>query len=347
MRIGSLRLPGPRPVLPLSAPIDAGALRRCALLATALLALMPRAALAHVGPPPLPDQTWNSWSWDPLVLGSLLLTGWAYSVGVRVLWTRAGVGRGLSRWNVAAFSGGLLTLFVALISPLDGLSAALFSAHMVQHLLLILVAAPLLVAGRPLLALLWALPLRWRRRVSHAERQPTLAAFWRRLSHPAVAWLLAAVALWLWHLPLFYQAALRSNGLHAFEHVCLLATALLFWYVLIGAGGRQRCGYAAAVAYLLAMGAQSSVLGVVLAFSQPWYPAYAPSVAAWHLTLAQDQQIAGLIMWIPAGAIYLIAVLLLIVRWLTAEERAARRREQPRPLRWPADSSTSELGDAR
>lgn len=279
--------------------------------------------LSGASPALTPRQLWTAWSWEPLVLLSLAVPTALYWRGVRL-----SAGRGVKTWQIGAYAAGIAIVFIALVSPLDRLSLALFSAHMVQHLLLILVAAPLLVFGSPLLPMLWALPLSWRRRLGRGSRRPGFRGPWRTLSRPSVAWLLAAGTLWLWHLPVLYQAALHSENIHAVEHACLLVTALLFWYVLIGPGGRRRCGYAPAVAYLLAMAVQSSVLGVVLAFSQPWYPAYAASAAAWHLTPAEDQQIAGLIMWIPAGAIYLIAVLALIVRWLDADERDARRRER-------------------
>ena len=314
----------------------------------ALLALLPSVAQAHTGAPPAPGSVWSSWTFDPLVLVAVIASAWAYSVGVRVLWARAGAGRGVTYWQAAAFAGGLLAIVVALISPLDGMSAALFSAHMVQHLLLILVAAPLLVLGRPLLVLLWALPLGGRRAIGRFEHRAAPRSVWRTLSAPMVAWLLAAATLWLWHLPALYQAALRNNTIHALEHLCLLATALLFWQAMIGAGARRRCGRIAAVAYLLTMAAQCSVLGVALAFSRPWYPAYAATTAAWRISPGDDQQIAGLIMWIPAGAVYLAAVAGVLGGGLLAEERAARRREQvaARTAR-PLERVARELNEVR
>jgi putative membrane protein len=307
------------------------------MLLGAFLALLPRVAAAHTGAPPTPDSVWSSWNFDPLLLCALLLSAWAYSVGVRVVWTRAGVGHGFAIWQVGAYAAGLLALSLALISPLDGMSAALFSAHMVQHLLLILVAAPLLVLGRTLLVLMWALPLSWRRALGRFAHRAAPRAGWRLLSAPSAAWLLAAVTLWLWHVPALYQAALRNNGVHAFEHLCLLATALLFWQTIIGAGARRRCGRAAATGYLLTMAAQCSVLGVLLAFSRPWYPAYAATSSSWRVSPGDDQQIAGLIMWIPAGAIYLGAVAGVLASGLLSEERATARTQAPgtRPARKP------------
>jgi putative membrane protein len=124
-----------------------------------------------------------------------------------------------------------------------------------------------------------------------------------------------------------YQAALRSQPVHAIEHVCLLGTALLFWRAALIHRGRGHLSYAGAIAYVFSMALQSSVLGVVIACSRPWYAAYAAYTTAWGMTPAEDQQIAGLIMWIPAGAIYLLMVVLLIVRWTVAAERNAERSE--------------------
>ncbi len=270
-----------------------------------------------------------AWTWEIAVLLSLVLATGLYFCGIHRLWQRAGAGHGVRTWQAAAYAGGLATVFVALISPLDALSADLFAAHMVQHLLLILVAAPLLVVGAPLLPFLWALPESWRRRTGRLSRARGIRSTWRVLGNPPVAWMLAAGVLWLWHLPVLYQAALRDGTIHAIEHFCLLGTALLFWYVLAEQTGRRRRRYGMAIVYVLTMGLQSSILGVLIAFSQPWYPAYTATTALWHLTPAEDQQIAGLTMWIPAGVIYLLAVLALIVRWIGTDEAAAAHTERP------------------
>jgi putative membrane protein len=263
----------------------------------------------------------------------LALAAWAYFGGVAALWGRAGTGRGVGWRQIACFSGGLAALLLALVSPLDALSSALFSAHMVQHLLLMLVAAPLLVLGRPLLPFLWALPpskrrplARWWKRAGPARRA------WRAISAPAVVWVINAAALWLWHLPGPYQAALRSAPLHAVEHVSYLGTALLFWWTLAEAGAPGRLSRGAAIVYTFAMAIQGGVLGALLTFSAvPWYPFYGPSTAAWGLTPLEDQQLAGLIMWIPASLVYLAAVSALLVAWFQQEEAAARRREARSP----------------
>ncbi len=115
-------------------------------------------ALAHEGEPPAPHDLWTAWTAEPTILLSLVLAAWAYGRGGRALWRRAGRGRGVRTWHVAAFASGLVAIFIALVSPLDALSSALLSAHLAQHLLLMLVATPLLVLDAPLVPLLWAAP---------------------------------------------------------------------------------------------------------------------------------------------------------------------------------------------
>jgi cytochrome c oxidase assembly factor CtaG len=294
-------------------------LSRC-LLWGAFPALLPHLALAHTGQPPQPHDIWRAWSFDPLVILGVTLLTWLYARGVTRLWRRAGRGRGISGWRVAAFAGGILALLIALVSPLDALGSALFSAHMVQHLVLILIAAPLLVLGAPLVPLLWALPLRVRRGIVCAWKEASgIRVIWRALTQPVVAWLLAITVLWTWHIPALYEAALRSSLVHAVEHGCFLTTALLFWWVLLQPAAHARLDRGVGVLYLFAAGLANGVLGALLTFAASvWYPIYADRVGPWGLTPLQDQQLAGVIMWVPASVIYLIAAGTLFVTWLTS-----------------------------
>ena len=197
--------------------------------------------LAHDGLPPEPHDLWTAWSRDPLVWLALAAVGGSYLRGVRALWARAGAGHGLRRWQAMAYAGGIGTLAVALLSPLDALGGALLSAHMAQHLLLIAVAAPLLVLGQPTLALLWAVPEHRRRQLGRWWLQtPAIRSAWAVLTLPLVAWLLHTAALWAWHAPPLYQAALDVPMLHGVEHISFLGTALLFWWTAL-APGPVRC----------------------------------------------------------------------------------------------------------
>jgi putative membrane protein len=244
-----------------------------------------------------------------------------YARGLKRLRSAVGPGRGLPSWRVGAFAGGILTLVAALASPLDALAGVLFSAHMGQHLLLILVAAPLLIAGNPVLAALWALPRPTRARVLHGWRRSALRSAWRWLAAPVAAWILHALALLAWHTPALFDAALRHESLHALEHASFLGTALLFWWPIVHPAGRRQLGPGAAVVYVFGMFLLGGGLGALLTFAPVVLYAYGPGVAAWGLSRLEDQQLAGLIMWIPGGAIYVAAVVVLVMRWFRADDR--------------------------
>lgn len=297
-------------------------------LAALAWVLAPLPALAHVGQPIEPHDLATAWSLEPGVLLALGASALLYSRGLRALWS-SGVGRGIRRWEANAFLAGWLVLTLSLISPLHPLGEALFSAHMGQHELLMVVAAPLLVLGRPLVPALWALPIGWRRALGRGARGAPVRGGWRWLTHPAVAWVVHAAAIWLWHLPALYQSTLRSELLHTLQHSSFLATALLFWYALFQ-GRRARMGYGAAVLYLFTTALHTGGLGALLTFARtPWYAEYAASSGAWGLTPLEDQQLAGLIMWVPAGVSYLIAGLVLVAASLReAERRTARWQER-------------------
>jgi putative membrane protein len=214
-------------------------------------------------------------TWTLLALGTV-----AYSVGVRRLWRRAGVGRAIGLTQVLAFCGGMLVLLVALLSPLHHLAEERLWAHMVQHELLMVIAAPLLVAARPLVALRLPLP-KW-------------------LSDPLVAWIAHAAAIWLWHVPGIFEAAARHEALHFAQHASFLVTALMFWWTVFARPG-------AGVASLFTTMLHTAALGALMALSnRSWYAGYA----------LDDQQLAGLVMWVPAGAAYPLAALLLLSRTL-------------------------------
>lgn len=278
---------------------------------------------------------WRVWEWAPLVLAGLAVSGAWYLAGLRMVWRRAGVGNGIPTWRAACFAGGLLVLFVALVSPVAALGEALFSAHMVQHLTLMLVAAPLLVAGSPLLAALWALPRSWRPGIGRWwRRSPRVRAVVAWITAPIVVWLMQLTVMWVWHAPRLYQAALRSEWVHALEHLSLLTAALLFWWLVMQPTGRRRMSYPATMVFIATTLMQSGALGALLSFSQrPWYPAQAAGAAVWHLPPLADQQLAGVIMWVPMDLIYLAAAAVIFMRWLAAEERHSSDASAPRQLR--------------
>jgi putative membrane protein len=272
-------------------------------------------------------RVWTSWTLQPVVVALILAAGWAYVRGLQTLW-RGDRRRGVTRWQAASFAAGLLVMFVTLVSPLHSVSAQLLWVHMVQHVLLVTVAAPLLVLGAPLIPAMLALPLPWRRRIRSWGRVGWIRATGRLLSRPLAAWLLFVAALWAWHAPGLYDAAARSDGIHALEHITFIATAILFWWVAIRPASHRHPAGGTEVLYVFTAGVQSGALGAILTFAgSPLYPAYARTAATWGLTPLQDQQLAGLIMWIPAGLVYMAAAGALFVRWLVRIERDARRAE--------------------
>jgi putative membrane protein len=275
----------------------------------------------HVNLAPEPHDLWSAWTWSPTVLAGLAAAAYAYTRGLRALWTRAGRGRVVSGWRAASYFAGLASVFIALVSPVDAIGGALFSVHMTQHLLLIMVAAPLIVLGDPVTVTLWAFPVRWRRRIGLAFRQTGwLRAAWGALTIAPIAWSIHVVTLWLWHAPIFYEMALRSETVHEFEHATFFVTALLFWWLLFAPHGR-RLSIGVKVAYLFAAMLQGTILGAVITFARhPWYVSYFGTTKAWGLTPLEDQQLAGLIMWIPAGLIYLAALLPLLAGALAERE---------------------------
>jgi len=220
-----------------------------------------------------------------LTVALIALAALCYAAGVHRLWRRAGQGRGIARCHAAAFAAGIALLALAVLSPLHQAAETLLWAHMIQHELLMVVAAPLLVLGRPLQAFAHVLPL----------RMPRL------LSDPLFAWTAHAAAIWLWHLPAAFDAALGSELWHFAQHASFLVSAILFWWTIVARADL------AAVLSLFGTMVYTGALGALLAFARtPWYAGFA----------LDDQQLAGLIMWVPAGLAYPAAALLIASRWL-------------------------------
>lgn len=264
------------------------------------------------------------WDLQPAVIAPLLVSAGLYVIGASRLWARAGGRRGLSRWHAASFALGWFIAAAALISPIAWLSEMLFSVHMTQHTLLMLVAAPLMAFGRPLFVWLWALPPNRRERTATAFRGRRLLTAWRGITSPLSAFLLQAIALWMWHLPALYQAALADDGVHAMQHLSFVVTASLFWWAMVhGRYGRQ--GYGLAVVYVFLTAVHSGALGALLTVApSPWYPHYIDRGAAWRVDALGDQQLAGLLMWIPAGVIFIVLGLALFAAWMGEAERRVR-----------------------
>jgi putative membrane protein len=274
------------------------------------LLLLPDRLRAHPDGTVLPGELLGSWTLDLWILLGVFLPAVLYLRGTRRLWRRAGRGRGVRPWQAWCFAGGVIALFVALVSPLDALGGTLFSAHMLQHMVLMLVAAPLMVLGSPLVAFAWAVPMSWRLRLGGWVRNPDVRGVWYVFSNPIGAWLLHAAAIWVWHVPVLYEATLYSELAHLAQHTAFFGTAILFWWAAFEFGRRQRLRHGFGTLYVFTTALHTSILGALLTFTTTlWYPTYADRTAAWGMTPLQDQQLGGLLMWIPAGVVYLVVAL--------------------------------------
>ena len=264
------------------------------------------------------------WNWELWVLVCLGLAVFGYLYGLYRLDAHAR-SRIFGPLRVVSFAAGIATLFVALISPLDALDDQLFAAHMVQHLLLMMVAAPLLVFSRPAMAFLWAFPISARRAIGGLWLGAGLQRGVRALMSPFVVWMLCSMVLWFWHIPGPYNWALENEGVHTLEHFCFFITALMFWSLVIEPFGRRRLEYGGALLFVATFGVQNGLLGALLTLAgHPFYRAHFETTAVWGLTPLEDQQLAGIIMWIPASVIHLSSLGILFVLWMRNAEREAR-----------------------
>ncbi|MDZ3836202.1 MAG: cytochrome c oxidase assembly protein [Rhodospirillales bacterium] len=274
-------------------------------------------------PPARWEGIWQAWSLAPEVVLPLVAALALYAGGAFTL--RSGGGApGMCMWRMACFAAGWLVLAAALVSPLCRMAATLAWAHMLQHLMLVAVAPPLLVLGR-FGAAVEALVLPRPRDHEPPDRglrhRATFGAY-HKLRSPMCAAALYGALIWLWHVPWLYQQALLDPLVHLSMYGSLLAAALLFWNSLIRAASLAPESQIAALAASLVTTVHTGLLGALLTFSPVlWYPLLAPRADAWGLSPLEDQQLAGLIMWVPMGFLYAGAAAALGAAWLAAMER--------------------------
>ncbi|MEV4703126.1 cytochrome c oxidase assembly protein [Actinoplanes sp. NPDC049316] len=265
------------------------------------------------------------------VSGLLAVTGLgaAYGRGVHELWARRGAGAVVSRWRAAAFPAGLVVILLAQRGPVHEAAERSLAGHMTQHMILLLVAGPLLAAGGAGLPLTLAAP----RRVRTVIARFRAGAAGRWLRRPLNLALVAAgvhtVVLWLWHLPKPYMWAEEDAWIHGVEHLSFTAAAWLLWATVL-APGHRGLGGPATFLLLFAAGMPAAALGAVLTLaSAPIYPAGA---LAGPDPLA-DQQLAGLIMWIPMDVVMLVAAVAVFLRWMVRLDRSSPADRDLRPSR--------------
>ncbi len=281
------------------------------VMAAAFGAGMVSPALAH-GAESIP----RTWFADPGVVLALLGAIALYVRGLRNL-GRSARTRIAGPWRSAAFFCGIALCVAALESPLDELADRLFSAHMLQHVLLTVVIAPLLVVGRLDAALLHALPPGWIAKTARRLAPLRSAATW--IARPWTAWAIATATIAFWHLPRLYAWAERSPPVHAFEHLMLVVTACAFWWWVVDPRARRYFGLGAAILYLLSFGVFNGFIGAMLTFSpRPWYALPGFDGQSAGLSALEDQQLAGVLMWIGMDAILFCAVLIVAASWLRA-----------------------------
>lgn len=254
----------------------------------------------------------GDWTFDLWITGPLLVSGLLYAGGLAVLWSRVGAGHGVRGWQAAAFGAGWLALAFALVSPLHHAGEQLFTVHMIEHEIVMAVAAPLLVLARPAAAFLWALPRPLRHGIGRATRSSAIATPWRMLTSPLHATILHGVTIWAWHAPALFDAAVVNVHLHRLQHVSFLLTAILFWWAMV-----RRSNRGAACGHLFVTMTHTGLLGALMTLApHVLYRVQTAHSSAWGLTALEDQQLAGLVMWIPAGTIYAGAALSFAALWI-------------------------------
>jgi putative membrane protein len=265
-----------------------------------------RGPLLHAGGVDPTGWLWSDWNIEPTVAIGVLVLAAGYLFLTRT-----------SSFSPqkASFLAGAVVLFLALGPPLDDWSDHyLLLAHMVQHLLLIMLAAPLLLYGTPA----WALEPLTRNRITNT------VGYW--LTRPVIAYAVANTVFVLWHVPMFYEMALRSQPVHVIEHMTMLGTALLAWWPTLGPLPQwPRLALPLHSLYYFAMTLPGTAVGAFITFADPGlYAPYDTAQRIFGIDLATDQQAAGLLMWVALGTIYLLLITVSFFRWASREEAADR-----------------------
>jgi putative membrane protein len=298
------------------------------LTVVAVLA-MPTTAAAHGPVPPDPPTLATlvfGWSVQPLVLIPLLIATAAWLALVQRI-GRLHPETPVPLRRTAAFLGGLAAIAVALMSGIERYDTTLFSVHMAQHLLLLMVAPPLIALAAPVTQLLRAASPAVRNRVILPILHSTFISV---SANPVVAWLVFALVLWATHFSPLFNIALEDAGAHDIEHGMYLVAGLLFWWPLVGLDpAPRRMGYAARLLYLLLQLPLNSFLAMAILFATaPLYPHYASLGSPYGITALADQQLAGGIMWFAGDVGFIGAILLLIGAWMRHEQRDAPAAER-------------------
>lgn len=271
----------------------------------------------------------TAWNWDPtLVIGAALIVGlYLYAVGPL---RKRHHFEPASKGQIFAFLLGVGLMFLALVSPLDELGDSyLFSAHMVQHLILTMVGPPLLLVGTP----------EWF--IRPIVRSKALFAAARFLTYPAIAFVLFNADFFIWHAPALYNATLENQNIHILEHLTFIIFGLLNWWPIFSPSkDLPRLSIGGQTLYMFLSGMPIVLLGAGLTFASPLYAPYIAAPRVWGISAATDQQLGGLIMWIPGNIIFIVIMSVLFLRWMQKKEK--EQAAQERAL-WEAEEAEAQL----
>lgn len=286
----------------------------------------------------------TSWDWRFEVFLVLAFSATLYAVGWWRLRRRSASRASRSRWQAKAYwrplayLGGLFILGIALMSPIDVLASQLFTMHMVQHVLLVMVVPPLLLLANPLPFSLWGLPDGLRLRAGGLlGREAAFRQVLKKTTGAGMVWMAFVIIYWGWHDPTAYDLALRNQWVHDLEHITFFVVSVLFWWHAVGAGPRVHRPMSQGVRffYLLSAVPIGMVAGLAITFAtEPIYSHYEAMPRLWGLSVMDDQQIAGIIMWVIGSMMFMIAALIIAAQWLQKEEKKPALPESS----WATDS---------
>lgn len=287
--------------------------------------------MLHAGAALVPHDALSAWKFEPGVMIPVGVTGFLYFRGARESLRRSTRNRTQLKREMLFFSLGLAVMALSLVSPIHQMGGTLFTAHMVQHELLMTVAAPLLVLGRPGVSLLRGLPASIRMPAGRLFTEGPIRRAWSLATLPLAASILHAAAIWTWHIPALYDASVTNEVVHTAQHVSFLGSAVLFWWAVYNSRGARKSD-GSVILLLFATAVHTSLLGALLtASNSPWYNAYHDASArAWGLTALSDQQLGGIVMWVPGGIVYMIVALSLTLGFIRESGNRVRQHDLTR-----------------
>ena len=266
---------------------------------------------------PVVEFSWADWHGHPsVIIGLVVLTAW-YVLSVGPLRRRYEGSEETGPGQIALYLTGLAILFVALLSPLHELGDNyLFSVHMIQHLLITLVVPPLMLLGIP----------PWLAR--SLLRPPLVMRVARWLTRPVMAFIIFNAVFVMWHVPSFYDLALRERGIHILEHLMFFSAGLIMWWPILGRLPElPRPSYLVQMLYLFVLPTLPAILGAIITFAKGvLYDWYAEAPRIWDISAHTDQQLGGLIMWVPGGLVFMLTLVVVFLVWARQEES-----DSPRP----------------